>query len=98
MNNMGDHNTELRRVFEETATKNIRAGIAHGNETRKVVRALDEKVARLENIIVAQKDLLEQFRKQVSALQQRLYANGSDPLTTVPQVEDMIRAALEREK
>ena len=95
---MADHDTELRRGFEQTATNNIKAGIAHGNETRKIVKALDEKVFRLENIIKQQHELLGQFRQQLAGVQQRLYVHGSEPLVTAPQVEDMIKAALEKEK
>ena len=93
---MADEQTELRRNFEQTSTRNIMAGISHGNETRKIVKALDEKVMRLENIIIQQQELLEQFRIQLAGVQQRLFACGSDPLVTVTQVENMINEAISK--
>ena len=39
---------ELRQIFEETTTQNVKATVAYSTDTRKVVRDLEEKVNNLD--------------------------------------------------
>ena len=77
MNNMEPGEKELRKVFEETTTRNVTAAIGHGNETRRLVRELENKIKVLEGTIDQYKEKLEFLQKQITGLQQRAYINGS---------------------
>jgi len=68
---------ELRQVFEESTTKNVKAGIDYANDTRMVVRELEAKVKMMENQIQEQNKRLDEYRNQLSFIQQKLYAGGS---------------------
>lgn len=68
---------ELRQVFEETTTRNVRAVVEHANATRAQVRALREDLDHANNRIAALEDVIKQLRTQLVALQARVYAGGS---------------------
>lgn len=63
--------------FEEATRRNVKAMIAHGNETRTLVRSMETKIQALENTVQSYKILLEQYNKQLAALQQQFYLKGS---------------------
>ena len=67
---------ELRKAFEETSTRNINAAIAHGNETRKLTRTLEDRVKLLEEKEIQNKNTIEELRKQIQTLQIKLYTGG----------------------
>lgn len=67
---------ELRKAFEETATRNVRAAVDHGNETRKLLREAEIRISQLETSLMQQKKLTEDFRQILSQLQAKLYLNG----------------------
>lgn len=68
---------ELRKVFEENTTTNVKATVQHSNETRKMVRTLEARIQTLENMILTQNGVIEQLKKQIAFIQQRLYAGGT---------------------
>ncbi len=69
---------ELRKVFEETTTRNVQAILVHANETRKLLRELEEKVKNLDNLVRSKDEVIETLKKQISNIQQKLYRDGSE--------------------
>jgi len=68
---------ELRKAFEETATRNIKANVEHSNDTRALVRQLEEKVALLEGYIKQYDEKLEQLQKQITHIQTKVFSGGT---------------------
>ena len=69
--------TELRKAFEEVTTRNVQAAIEYSNETRKIVRQLQEKMLHLEEMALAKDKVIGELRNQLSVIQQKLYSGGS---------------------
>lgn len=68
---------ELRKAFEEVTTNNVKASIAHGNESRRLIRELTEKVLLLEGNLRQTNESIEELRKLVVNLQVKLYSGGT---------------------
>ena len=68
---------EIILASEKVQAQNIQTNIDFSNETRGLVRGLEEKVMRLENTILSFQALMDQQKKQLAALQQQFYAKGS---------------------
>ena len=68
---------EMRKAFEEVTTRNVQAAINYSNETRKIVRQLEEKMIHFENLAQAKDKEIVGLRQQISVLQQKLYQGGS---------------------
>ena len=68
---------ELRKVFEDVTTNNVKATVAHSNETRQMVRVLEEKVTLLEGVLRQSDEKIEDLRKLVVNLQMKLYSGGT---------------------
>jgi len=68
---------ELRQAFEEVTTNNVKATVAFTNETRKLVKELEDKVILLEGRLREQDSTIENLRLQLSSVQQKLYSGGS---------------------
>jgi len=68
---------EIGKAFEEVTTRNVRANVDFSNETRKLVRILEEKIISLEGMVRTYDSKIELIQKQISLLQQKLYAGGS---------------------
>jgi len=68
---------ELRKVFEETTTRNVNTMLDHGNETRKIVRELQEKVNQQDATIREQNKTIEALKLQLSNVQMKLYSGGT---------------------
>lgn len=69
---------EIAMAFEETARRNILACIEFSNETRRLVTRLEEKVSSLQATIRARDDELNQLRLQLSTIQARVFAGGTE--------------------
>jgi hypothetical protein len=67
---------ELRKAFEEVTTRNVRSAVDHGNETRRLTREIEEKIARLEMQVMQQRKLIDDLQTQVTSLNIVLYSNG----------------------
>ena len=68
---------ELRQAFEEVTTRNVRAAVQYSEETRKLVRQLEDKVTRLEGLIKNQDDAIEQLKIQLLGVQARVFSGGT---------------------
>ena len=68
---------EIRKAFEEVSTKNIKAMLEHGNETRRMLRELEEKVSRQDETIRNQNTTIEAIRLQLSQVQGIVYGGGT---------------------
>lgn len=68
---------EARKAFEETTTHNVRLCVAHANDTRVIVRELEEKITNLQNTILSKTTQIEQMQKQIAGLLQDKYKSGS---------------------
>ena len=69
---------ELRKAFEETTTRNVQANIDFSQDTRTVVRELEEKVNNLDNLVRQYDTKFEEMTKQLAYLQAKVYSGGSD--------------------
>jgi len=67
---------ELRKAFEEVSNKNIRATITHSNETRKLLRAAEERIKLLEEKILQIYERFDVVQKQIVQLQMKSYSRG----------------------
>ena len=65
------------KAHEETTTRNVRTAVEHGNESRRLVRELETKVEKLEKQIMLQEQKFNEMKKQLSAIQQKVFAGGS---------------------
>ena len=68
---------ELRKAFENVTTNNVKAILEHSNKTRKLIRKLEENIKRLENIVIAQNSIIDNFRIQLAAIQTQIYGGGT---------------------
>lgn len=64
---------EVRKAFEEVTNRNVRGAVNFSNETRKIVRCLEEKMVHLEKIIQNKDAVIVEMKKQISWLQQQTY-------------------------
>jgi len=68
---------EIRQAFEDVTTRNVQAAINYSNETRIIVRELEEKVEHLEKMNLDKDKQINGLRLQISGIQQKLYTGGS---------------------
>ena len=68
---------ELRKAFEEVSNRNIKATISHSNETRKLLRAAEERIKLLENKLIEFEKRFDIINKQIVQLQMKSYTWGS---------------------
>ena len=68
---------DIRKIFEETTTNNVKAILGHSNETRTLLRDVEEKIKCLENMVLTQQGLLDILRSQIASVQAKIYANGT---------------------
>lgn len=69
---------ELRKAFEEVTTRNVKAVVEHSNETRRIVREFEDKITTLVNRVRQYDDRLNILQTQLSALQARTFAGGTE--------------------
>lgn len=74
---MGAGDKEQRLIFEDITRRNVLATVAHSNETRKVVRSLEEQVSRLQNIVISTGEDIKQLKIQLASLQTRVFGGGT---------------------
>ena len=68
---------EMRMAFEEVTTRNVQAAINYSNETRKIVRQLEEKILHLEALAQAKDQEIAAMRQQIAIIQGKLYSGGT---------------------
>ena len=74
VDNMGSGEKELRQVFEEVTTKNLKTTIDFSQETRKMFRDLEKKVTRLESVVVTQNEINQGLKSHIQTIQAKLYS------------------------
>jgi peptidoglycan hydrolase CwlO-like protein len=68
---------EILESLQETTTRNVKAVVAHANETRDLVRELEEKVRHLDGLVRQYEQKFELLQKQIAVLQTKLFSGGS---------------------
>lgn len=74
---MASGDKEVLQAFEETITRNVKTAVAHGNETRNIVRQLEAKVQLLEGLLGQYDQKLALLQTQLTNVQAKLYASGT---------------------
>ena len=74
---MDETDKEFRRIFEQTTTRNVRAAIGFGNDTRALIHTLEAKVEKLEEMIRIQNEQLDLLRRQLAPLQAKVFSGGT---------------------
>lgn len=77
MNIMEPGEYEMRKVFEEVTTKNVKTVIDYTTQTRDLIRETQEELKQLKNMLVTRDAEMAQLKQQVSMVQAKLYINGS---------------------
>ena len=68
---------EVKKALEEVQVRNITTIIAFVEESRQMILAQQIKIDSLNAQIVAQSELLNQFRVQLAHLQTKVFSGGS---------------------
>ena len=69
---------EIRKIFEDTTTNNVKTGINFANDTRRLFRELEEKVTHLENIVRQQETTINDLRLSLVVIQTKLFSGGTE--------------------
>lgn len=73
-----DHTpVEVRHAYEEVVTRNVVAIKDFTQNTRKMVRGLEDEVKSLKLQIAMQNELMEQYTTQLAGIQMKLYSGGT---------------------
>jgi len=68
---------EMRQVFEDVTTNNVKATVAYSNETRIIVRDLEGKIKLLEGQLRQSNDKIEELRRMITNLQAKAFSGGT---------------------
>jgi len=68
---------EVKKALEEVQVRNITTIIAFVEESRQMILAQQIKIDSLNSQIVAQANLLNEFRVQLAHLQTKVFSGGS---------------------
>lgn len=68
---------QLRKVFEDTIRNNLNTVIDFSNDTRNQIKESRKEVKALSNMVITQSKTIEQLKKQLAVIQQKLYSGGS---------------------
>ncbi len=68
---------QLREIFEKTTIANIKAIISYNDQTQQLIRKLTGHVKDLDGVIRQFDEKLETLKKQLTALQAKVYQGGS---------------------
>jgi predicted RNase H-like nuclease (RuvC/YqgF family) len=68
---------EMRQVFEDVTTNNVKTVVAYTKDTREILRKLEKKVEKLNELIRQYDKRFEEMKKQIVVLQTKLFAGGS---------------------
>ena len=75
MTEAGDR--EVMKAMEEVTANNVRAAVAHGNETRKLFRELEAKVVSLDGLVRTQQEEIKGLKQQLSSVQAKVFRGGT---------------------
>ena len=76
-NNMEAGEKEIKKALEEVQVRNITTIISFVEASRQLILAQQVKIDSLNAQIVAQSELLNQFRVQLAHLQTKVFSGGS---------------------
>jgi hypothetical protein len=79
---MSSGDKEIVLASEETQRRNITTVIQHGNESRKMIKELGAIIDALQNQLIVQGKQMQEMRMQLAAVQQQLYTNGTQHIST----------------
>lgn len=68
---------EVKKALEEVQVRNITTIVAFVEESRQMILAQQIKIDSLNSQIVAQANLLNEFRVQLAHLQTKVFSGGS---------------------
>jgi len=68
---------ELRKAFEDVTTNNVKAILDHGNNTRKFIRNLEDRVAKQEELLRQHDDRFQMMQNQITLLQTKVFSGGT---------------------
>jgi len=68
---------EVKKALEEVQTRNITTIIAFVEDSRQMILAQQAKIDSLNSQLVAQANLLSEFRIQLAHLQTKVFSGGS---------------------
>ena len=68
---------ELRRQFEETTTRNVKACVGHANDTRDIVRELETKVEKLQLQVLQYDNKFAQINKDMAGIRAKVFSGGT---------------------
>ena len=68
---------ELRKAFEEVATRNINTILEYSKETRKLLRELEKKAGKMDETIRNQSGIIDDLKKQLSVVQTLIFSGGT---------------------
>lgn len=68
---------EMRRIFEDATSSNLKMVIDHVRETREMVEKSDKMVKRLHDMVIEQNKVIEMLKLQLSNVQVKLYSGGT---------------------
>jgi hypothetical protein len=69
---------EIVLASEEATRRNVQACIDFSNETRRIVKAQEEKIDNLQAIIRTRDEDIAQLRLQLSTIQAKVFAGGTE--------------------
>lgn len=67
----------VMKAIEDVMTRNVRAAISHGNETRKIVDGAIERVDKLAAQVRQLNEAIEDIRRRMALVQADLYRGGT---------------------
>jgi phosphoenolpyruvate carboxylase len=74
---MDETEKDYRKAFEDVTTRNVQSAIQYGNDTRKIVRELEDKLSQYDAQARAQDVIISQLQVQITGLQSILFRGGT---------------------
>lgn len=77
IDNLDPGELELRKIFEDVTTKNVRTIIEFTQDTRKLFRELSDVVDNLRKQLDVQNKTIAQLRLELTNVQTKLFSGGT---------------------
>lgn len=68
---------EVKKALEEVQVRNIQTIVSFVEASRQLILAQQLKIDSMNSQIIAQQDLLNQFRIQLASVQTKVFSGGS---------------------
>ena len=68
---------ELRKIFEDVTTGNVKTVIDYSKNTRSMIRNLESTVVQLQSRLIDQDANISALRTQLAGVQAKVYAGGT---------------------